>query len=50
MPLDRRRLLELTGMSALAALIGCAPEASEAAQTFPFRLSNAQWKARLTCR
>jgi len=48
MPIDRRRLLELTGMSALAALIGCAPEASEAAQTFPFRLTDAQWKVRLT--
>ncbi|KQM28037.1 MULTISPECIES: peptide-methionine (R)-S-oxide reductase MsrB [unclassified Sphingomonas] len=48
MSIDRRRLLELTGMSALAALIGCAPDASEAASTFPFKLSDAQWKARLT--
>ncbi len=48
MSIDRRRLLEFTGMSALAALIGCAPEASEAAPTFPVKLSDAQWKARLT--
>lgn len=48
MSIDRRRLLELTGMSALAALIGCAPEASEAAQTFPFKLTDAQWKSRLS--
>lgn len=48
MSIDRRRLLELTGLSGLAALIGCAPEASEAAPNFPFRLTDAQWKARLT--
>ncbi len=48
MSLHRRRLLELSGLSALAALIGCAPSESEAAQVFPFRLTDAQWKARLT--
>lgn len=48
MSIDRRRLLELTGLSGLATLIGCAPAASEAAENFPFQLSDARWKERLT--
>lgn len=48
MSLDRRRLLELAGLSGIAALIGCAPAESEAAQNFPFRRTDAQWKARLS--
>ncbi len=48
MSLDRRRLLELTTLTGLAALIGCAPSESEAAPNFPLKLTDAQWKARLT--
>ncbi|KQN34886.1 hypothetical protein ASG37_15820 [Sphingomonas sp. Leaf407] len=48
MLLDRRRLLELTTLTGLAALIGCAPGESAAAPNFPLKLTDAQWKARLT--
>jgi peptide-methionine (R)-S-oxide reductase len=48
MSIDRRRMLELTGLTGLAALIGCAPAESEAAPNFPFKLPDARWKMRLT--
>ncbi|MFV0625049.1 peptide-methionine (R)-S-oxide reductase MsrB [Sphingomonas sp. ac-8] len=45
---DRRRLLGLVGLGGTALAIGACAEGGEAAPASPFRLTDAQWRARLT--
>lgn len=45
---DRRRFLSLAGLGTLAVTLGCAPSESAAAQDFPLKLSDADWRKRLT--
>lgn len=44
----RRALLAAAGTGAVALTIGCSAGESEAAQAFPFRLSDAEWRKRLS--
>lgn len=47
-PNDRRRFLSLVGLGTAAlALLGCRGGAAEAAETFPVRMSDADWKRKL---
>lgn len=46
MQTDRRTLLAVAGLGALTAACGGTP--AEAAQTFPFRLTDAEWRKRLS--
>ncbi|MDV3458067.1 peptide-methionine (R)-S-oxide reductase MsrB [Sphingomonas sp. HF-S4] len=46
MQTDRRTLLAVAGLGALTAACGGAP--AEAAQTFPFKLTDAEWRKRLS--
>lgn len=46
--LDRRRLLGLVGLGGTALAIGVSGAPGEAAPPAPFKLSDAQWRARLT--
>ena len=46
--LDRRRLLALVGLGGTAVAIGATGTSGEAAPAAPFKLTDAQWRARLT--
>ena len=45
---DRRRFLGLAGLSTIALTLGCRAEDSAAAPRFPFQLSEAAWRKRLS--
>ena len=47
--IDRRTLLGAGGLLALGSLVGCGSESpAQAQRNFPFRLSDAQWRQRLS--
>jgi len=48
MDMNRRRFLSVAGAGALAVTVSCAPAPSQAAQHFPFTLTDAEWRKRLS--
>ena len=48
MDISRRNLLTLAGAGAIAVTVSCSPGQSQAAPNFEFKLTDAEWKKRLS--